>query len=35
MVLDDLIWIKNNIDPSLTFRRSCRKGVCGSCAMTI
>src|SRR6188474_665641 len=35
MVLDGLIWIKNNIDPSLTFRRSCREGVCGSCAMNI
>ena len=29
MVLDGLIWIKNNIDPTLTFRRSCREGVCG------
>src|SRR5262245_62605061 len=27
MVLDALIWIKNNIDPTLTFRRSCREGV--------
>ena len=35
MVLDALIWIKNKIDPSLTFRRSCREGVCGSCAMNI
>src|SRR3954454_21589972 len=35
MVLDALIWIKNNIDPTLTFRRSCREGVCGSCAMNI
>jgi succinate dehydrogenase / fumarate reductase iron-sulfur subunit len=35
MVLDALIWIKNTIDPSLTFRRSCREGVCGSCAMNI
>ncbi len=35
MVLDALIWIKNNVDPSLTFRRSCREGVCGSCAMNI
>ncbi|MCU7429352.1 2Fe-2S iron-sulfur cluster-binding protein [Paracoccus denitrificans] len=33
--LDALIWIKNRIDPTLTFRRSCREGVCGSCAMTI
>ncbi|HEX2590635.1 MAG TPA: 2Fe-2S iron-sulfur cluster-binding protein, partial [Rhizomicrobium sp.] len=35
MVLDALIKIKNEIDPSLTFRRSCREGVCGSCAMNI
>ena len=35
MVLDGLLWIKNNIDPTLTFRRSCREGVCGSCAMNI
>ncbi|KAF0183794.1 MAG: succinate dehydrogenase iron-sulfur subunit [Hyphomonadaceae bacterium] len=35
MVLDVLIHIKNEIDPSLTFRRSCREGVCGSCAMNI
>lgn len=35
MVLDALIYIKNNIDSSLTFRRSCREGVCGSCSMNI
>jgi len=35
MVLDALIWIKTKIDPTLTFRRSCREGVCGSCAMNI
>jgi len=35
MVLDALIKIKNEIDSSLTFRRSCREGVCGSCAMNI
>jgi succinate dehydrogenase / fumarate reductase iron-sulfur subunit len=35
MILDALIWIKNNVDPTLTFRRSCREGVCGSCAMNI
>ncbi|MEP0325087.1 succinate dehydrogenase iron-sulfur subunit [Bauldia litoralis] len=35
MVLDALIWIKSNVDPGLTFRRSCREGVCGSCAMNI
>ena len=31
MVLDGLLWIKNKIDPTLTLRRSCREGVCGSC----
>ncbi len=35
MVLDALIWIKAKVDPTLTFRRSCREGVCGSCAMNI
>ena len=35
MVLDGLIKIKNEIDPTLTFRRSCREGVCGSCSMNI
>lgn len=35
MVLDALIYIKNNNDSSLTFRRSCREGICGSCAMNI
>ncbi|POF61646.1 succinate dehydrogenase iron-sulfur subunit [Novacetimonas maltaceti] len=35
MVLDALIHIKNDIDPTLTFRRSCREGICGSCAMNI
>jgi succinate dehydrogenase / fumarate reductase, iron-sulfur subunit len=35
MVLDALIKIKTDIDPTLTFRRSCREGVCGSCAMNI
>jgi succinate dehydrogenase / fumarate reductase iron-sulfur subunit len=35
MLLDALIWIKNKIDSTLTFRRSCREGVCGSCAMNI
>jgi succinate dehydrogenase iron-sulfur subunit len=35
MVLDGLIYIKNVIDPTLAFRRSCREGVCGSCAMNI
>ncbi|HLK26003.1 MAG TPA: succinate dehydrogenase iron-sulfur subunit [Caulobacteraceae bacterium] len=35
MLLDVLIHIKNTMDPSLAFRRSCREGVCGSCAMNI
>lgn len=35
MVLDALIKIKNEIDPTVTFRRSCREGICGSCAMNI
>ena len=35
MVLDALIWIKSKIDATLTFRRSCREGVCGSCSMNI
>jgi succinate dehydrogenase (ubiquinone) iron-sulfur subunit len=35
MVLDALLKIKNEQDPTLTFRRSCREGICGSCAMNI
>jgi len=35
MILDAIIWIKNKIDPTLTFRRSCREGVCGSCSMNV
>ncbi|KAJ1912302.1 succinate dehydrogenase complex, subunit B [Tieghemiomyces parasiticus] len=35
MMLDALLKIKNEIDPSLTLRRSCREGICGSCAMNI
>ncbi|MCC3750301.1 MAG: succinate dehydrogenase iron-sulfur subunit [Halorhodospira halophila] len=35
MVLDALIKIKDEVDPTLTFRRSCREGICGSCAMNI
>ncbi len=35
MVLDALIKIKNEIDTTVTFRRSCREGICGSCAMNI
>ena len=35
MVLDAVLYIKNEVDPTLTFRRSCREGICGSCAMNI
>lgn len=35
MALDALLWIKNKVDSTLTLRRSCREGVCGSCAMTM
>jgi succinate dehydrogenase/fumarate reductase iron-sulfur protein len=35
MILDALIKIKDEIDPTLSFRRSCREGICGSCAMNI
>ncbi len=35
MVLDALNKIKQEIDPTLTYRRSCREGICGSCAMNI
>jgi hypothetical protein len=35
MVLDALIKIKDEVDPTLTFRRSCREGICGSCSMNI
>ena len=35
MVLDALNYIKNNIDPTITFRRSCREGICGSCSMNV
>lgn len=35
MILDALIKIKQDIDPTLSFRRSCREGICGSCAMNI
>ena len=35
MVLDALLKIKNEVDPTLTFRRSCREGICGSCSMNI
>jgi len=33
MYLDALIYVKDNLDPTLSFRRSCREGICGSCAM--
>jgi succinate dehydrogenase / fumarate reductase iron-sulfur subunit len=35
MILDALFFIKNEIDTTLAFRRSCREGICGSCAMNI
>jgi succinate dehydrogenase / fumarate reductase iron-sulfur subunit len=35
MVLDGLLWIKDKVDATLTLRRSCREGICGSCAMNI
>ena len=35
MVLDALLKIKNEVDSTVTFRRSCREGICGSCAMNI
>lgn len=35
MVLDALIYIKDEIDTTLSFRRSCREGICGSCSMNI
>jgi succinate dehydrogenase / fumarate reductase iron-sulfur subunit len=35
MILDALLWIKNGVDPTLTLRRSCREGICGSCSMNI
>lgn len=35
MLLDALLLIKNEIDPTLTFRRSCREGICGSCSMNV
>ena len=35
MLLVAIMYIKNNLDPSLSFRRSCREGICGSCSMNI
>jgi len=34
-VLDALLYIKDNLDETLTFRHSCRMGICGSCGMNI
>jgi succinate dehydrogenase / fumarate reductase iron-sulfur subunit len=35
MALDALIWIKDKVDSTLAFRRSCREGICGSCSMNM
>ena len=35
MILDALIYVKQHLDSTLTFRRSCREGICGSCSMNI
>ena len=35
MILDGLLYIKNKVDATLTLRRSCREGICGSCSMNI
>ena len=35
MILDGLLWIKNKVDATLTLRRSCREGICGSCSMNM
>jgi fumarate reductase iron-sulfur subunit len=35
MVLDALNYVKDNLDGSLTFRWSCRMGICGSCGMMV
>ncbi len=35
MILDALIYIKENQDSTIAFRRSCREGICGSCSMNI
>lgn len=34
-VLDALLWVKENVDNGLSFRYSCRMGICGSCGMLI
>ena len=34
-VLDALIWVQRNVDPSLAFRRACRVGMCGTCGVVI
>jgi succinate dehydrogenase / fumarate reductase iron-sulfur subunit len=35
MLLDELFWVQENLDSTISFRRSCREGICGSCAMNI
>lgn len=35
MLLDELLWVQENVDSTISFRRSCREGICGSCAMNI
>lgn len=35
MLLDELFWVQENLDNTMSFRRSCREGICGSCAMNI
>ncbi len=35
VVLDALNYIKDNIDGSLSYRWSCRMGICGSCGMMV
>ncbi len=34
-ILDGLIWIKENLDRTVSYRASCRMGLCGSCGMTV
>jgi succinate dehydrogenase/fumarate reductase iron-sulfur protein len=34
-VLDSLLYVKDNLDETLTFRHSCRMGICGSCGINI
>ena len=35
MMLDVLLKIKDEQDATLSLRRSCREGICGSCAMNM